>query len=1164
MLPVPRPRLVAKTASGSKASVPKSSHSNTKHGGSGPDPMQVWNRNRGKFSIYCHFVPIAKDSPAAPQATPKNLTDEELKQRYGIHLATRLQADTDGKERNWADIDDDEDNWVPETIEWNDGTKITLAQNDSAALLAEEQARILVEKERREEEEKAKKSLQPKPTTTVGPNATVLKPRSAIQPKSPGLVLKTPSEKPTLVAKPTAAAPVRSPWAPLPPVEKVAPVDINPPIQPSTSRRQSNDTYAPHSMPPPQQAAMEIAADDFTRTRRDTQNGNLGQLYNAQSGQYEPANSGRRGSVRKDQNFRPPSLLQRGSQQDPQAPAEPSAAFQTHRSGSQQDSTPWARRRSSTVSGGSGPKTAFSQHGSSPAPQSTTQSPILQHSQLSQEARGPASPYQSRNDDVAAQKQLMKEKRELAIKRKKEEEEREEAAKKERIRIKMEQMGLPPLEEKKETKKLIEKREAGTPQTETVKDNNPKNTPDVAQVLVQPVEIPATVALSPPKPPTPDPSGAPQQYGMMKVHGLHTDSTQQSTSDTVDNDKTAILPSKQDISPPGLKSDLISVQPSPSPKINGALPSKHPDAPIYRPGDVSNQREQKQQPWTNAPREANGFGTWAGQGMTRDSSASNNVWGPPTHARSIGNGTFDSNVQRPQSRPQEHYPSPALAPIGPPRHLQRPKDAQEPRTHEVSTAAVPEDFQTIPTFPPIEAPSPSLRRSEPNRAPASTDNHENQRSTPAAWGNFQALDAERNKLRAQQHAAKLAEEARLGIRRPEPQLPVMNETWRQVRVEEQGGQRQVIGVQKGQNAHERLSESQLNGEGRLPTFGSQPVMPPFAATGMGRGSRFFPTAGPNIYSHPQNTTRIPQGYPRSSSPPPPEDEYHYHPAYAREYRHPRVNLPLVKNTPKVRLPPTIPTPVQSPQLAEVRAIPFRAASQPLVNNPTWQDRFNGLLGNARKPSPEKKYAQISEFSATKVPLDTPLVDASASVSLPPFNADTISKTLEVASKAFEDEEALFENREFGSLPAVLIPSQSPEVGWLEAKVPRKGQGKQSKQAKEIEAASKETFTEKDYISNGGILVFIKMLGMGLPKSVTLSRPDLQYRQGSQRPRELLPQQKPNRGFKPRENTGAYSNHTKPSQGGHQRNGPPNLPPQGKTQPGRNHPAWGQRPTNAVH
>lgn len=50
-LPLPRPRLVAKSASGHQASAPKSAGPGFKNGASGPDPMQVWNKNRGMRRI---------------------------------------------------------------------------------------------------------------------------------------------------------------------------------------------------------------------------------------------------------------------------------------------------------------------------------------------------------------------------------------------------------------------------------------------------------------------------------------------------------------------------------------------------------------------------------------------------------------------------------------------------------------------------------------------------------------------------------------------------------------------------------------------------------------------------------------------------------------------------------------------------------------------------------------------------------------------------------------------------------------------------------------------------------------------------------------------------------------------------------------------------------
>lgn len=120
-----------------------------------------------------------------------------------------------------------------------------------------------------------------------------------------------------------------------------------------------------------------------------------------------------------------------------------------------------------------------------------------------------------------------------------------------------------------------------------------------------------------------------------------------------------------------------------------------------------------------------------------------------------------------------------------------------------------------------------------------------------------------------------------------------------------------------------------------------------------------------------------------------------------------------------------------------------------------------------------------------------------------MTGEAISQSLEVASKAMEDEEALFENREFGSLPAVQIPTQAPEVGWSAVQAPKRGQYRNSKLSKEVESASKEVFIEKDIASsNGGVLIFIRMLGMQFPKSVSMSRLGSQgagYGQSASRP-----------------------------------------------------------------
>ena len=1202
--------------------------------GNGPDPLQVWNRNRRKATHSKSATQGLICCPAAPAATPKQFTDEELKQQYGIHLATRLQADGDGKEAKWADIDDDEDDWAPETIEWNDGTKITLPPTDTASVLAQDQAAALALKEKQDEEAKSKVSA-PKPTTIVGPNATVLKVGAAAQPKTGGLVLKAPSDKPTLVAKPTAPAPVRSPWASLPPVDKVPPVPINPPSQQPISRFEQNDRRGSETVPTPS-PAVQIAADSFTRTRRDTPNGTPGQLYNSQSGQYEPVNAGRRGSIRKEQNFRPPALLQRPTNNDQHGPAEPSAAFQTNRS--QQDGGIWNRRASSTFSGDSGPRDRKSSM-SKGSDQSRIPNDVLQQRRESETLHSPLTPgsAQTRHsqrddsqppvaphaqhvndaspasaspqlsklslagqpavstlpDEISIQKQLMREKREAAIKRRREQEEREEAERKERIRIKMESLGMSPLPDKKELtkdienkemdrkdieKKPIEKRDIGVDKSEAkapdekepeVKDiEHKKDTvPETVPVPVKSQGPATSTSHSPPKPPIPDASGAPKQYGMMKVHGPPL------TNGIIPSER----PSTEKAKPPGQQASspqqefLNRPTDITPPIVNGDRDASKqhaehlvPKSPINRNQDL---RGPRQQPWKSVPNDAEKFPGWNGVSMTTHSSHVGNLWGPPANQNALGNGTFDRNVQRPQSRQapyQEHYISSVPQPIGPPRHLQRPRESPESnRAQETVSVPVVEDFQTVPSFPSSEA-APTLPRSWPDIAdhtasrepllpthPGSISQQklqpigeqfvrqqDQQRSSLAAWGNFQVTsardDAEKRQQAAQGQAARLVEEARTGVRH-EIQLPVMNETWRQIKVDDQANQRKVVGVAKEQNVPSSITTPYMNGDIRSAPFGGSSTIT--ATNGAGRSSRFFPGAGQGMHAQNVRAVSYTVGFNRTPSPPPPEIADH--PAYSRDQDHPVVNLPFAKPKPKVRLPPSFVAPAQTP-MPEVHVMPLRAVSQPLVNNPTWQDRFNGLLG-VKKPSPERKFAHVAEFSSTKVPLEVPSIQVSAAVSLPPKDETSVIEE-PVNSKHVEDEEALFENREFGDLPVIKLPTHAPETGWQPARPP-KSRGHPNKSNKPVEALSKDAFEEiADRVPNG-ILIFVYMPGAApetrKPKTMHVglgNRPN----NHPQRTRHISGTPKTARPYKPRDSSATYSS-PKSTLSGLPRNPVPNLP-----------------------
>lgn len=1102
-------------------------------------------------------------SPAAPQQAPKHLTDEELKQQYGIHLATRIQADGDGKEAKWADIDDDEDDWAPETIEWNDGTKIDLSQNDSAKLLAEQQAIEEAARKRQEEEKKAKAAAEKKPTTSVGPNATVLKPRSAAQPK-PGspLVLKTPTEKPTLVSKPSAATPAKSPWAALPAVDKVPPVDINPPVVASPQRSLQNGIQQTGPSVPPPQPAMEIAADSFKRGGTETQRDSVGRLFNAQSGVYEPANAtgGRRGSMRKDGNFRATSVLQRGGTvQDGSTPAEPSAAFQTRRL-SQNEHTPWDRRKSSTVSGESGRRQSISErrgsHQSqaiqspiaSAAPGVDIKSPIAANAQLAQEGRaGPGQAYHARggsnnvtiptgSEDAAHQKKVMKEKRELAIKRRKEQEEKEEAEKKERIRKKLEAMGEAPAKKEpaKEAQTMkIEKRPSEPVKAESAdvaKEPQPPEQSKPAAVS------PSLVAKSPPKPPAPNASGAPQQYGLMKLHSSAPRDPMQQVTDTLMGEKAKLRPTSQQASPSDAETRAEAIKDPSPPMTNGVGASRPSESIFQRSPELSGRRistDGRPQPWNDMPRDSKLYAGWNPQQNRREPS---NVWGPVSPSQSLGNGAFDRTIQRPQSRHQDSFPSSALAPIGPPRTLQQAKDPRDIARGggKDYQALGMEDSQTIPSFPSSEN-QPSTRmdgqrplengdrvsppqesldvQGLPGHGGPQRPLSNNQREAKlAAWANFQATDrtfqAEQRRKYDEERRARLEEEARTGVSQA-AKMPIAEETWKQVKVDDKGTGRSIVNVSKTINNPALQPGLHMPMDMRNPSFVSAMDGPGIIGGSLGRSSRFFPAAG-RLQPYPHAAAPFAGFYRRSDSPPPPDERGH--PVYDAESRRVVVRLPskggvdptppteAVDPTPsrggvnspepppKVRLPPSSATSNQtlSPSTSQppstIQPIPKRIVSQPLVNSPSWQDRFDGLFGG-KKSSPPKKSAQlVGESASTREPLDSPAPRMAAAVALPPPGKTSGSGTLEVLSGDCQDEEALFEP-EAGSTPTVIFPKQTrPTNPWMM----NNHMHKPMVPSREPEAVTKAILDLPALFSPQNLLlVFIHLQGMAGGKSKPL-------------------------------------------------------------------------------
>ena len=510
-----KPRLVAKIGT-SLRDVQKARSGGD--GPSGPDASKVWNKNRRRYLNRCVVRILANNVSAAPTAPPKQFTDEELKQQYGIHLATRLQSSETGKESKWADIDDEEDDWAPEAVEWMDGTKSTLAPQEPSPLPKEQ---TLAAPQPTKPAEASKPPLMVQKPTELGPTKTILKPganAAAVQARQGGSAAGTPTDRPSSKVKSPAPAPSKSPWALLPPVEKVSP--INPPVQQQQQQQQpppqpfvSQDARAYEQAPPPP-PAREIAADTFDRSWREGEGGSR-ELFNSVNGRYEPAPEGRRSSIKPDSAYRKPAVLQRPSQSSG-GPAEPSPAFQS-RTSSQVDGA-WGRRRGSSVSGSQGsippggrmsiskgPEMSPTSERrpsivighdmrSSPNMARTEPAPPVFAQQSAWEQQMPPRPEAGaeEEDPVKVQDRVMKEKRELARKRRQEDEEREEAEKQERLKARLAQLSG--------AGKSRKERDAEA--AAAVKSPLSENTPDSAvpasgvdETQVQPAEPARTAAM---------------------------------------------------------------------------------------------------------------------------------------------------------------------------------------------------------------------------------------------------------------------------------------------------------------------------------------------------------------------------------------------------------------------------------------------------------------------------------------------------------------------------------------------------------------------------------------------------------------------------------------------------------------------------------------------
>ena len=944
-------------------------------------------------------------------------------------MTSRIQEDGDGKEAKWADIDDDEEDWAPTTIEWNDGTKSSVLASEIPKVLEAASTPSVDASGEQIQMVQPARIIPPQFTSTVGPNATVLRiganaekqQAQRLTPQlSKGLVERPPV--PTSRTNP-APAPAKSPWATLPPVEKVSPVVINPQVMAPPPQYPGNFSYQPNpSMAQVTSPAKEISADDFSRAWRDAPASHARELFMPNSGRYEAVPENRR-RMSKTDGYRSTQVLQRPNHTDSHAPAEPSAAFQTTRSSADQV----RRRASSTISGGSG---QFGRRMSVSKSMDTSaiavESPLLAQSVIAEpdastihpqayQAAGNSNtePHQEQivGDDHdrtrAQQKLLMRERIEQARRRKQEEEAKEEALRQERIRLKLASLGPPP-EQPRDTK------------TDAVSESDPS--PQAAIHMA---------TQSPPKPPLPLPTGEPQQYGMMKVHAL--DSLKKHNLPTHAPANEELIRTSPGLQPPTpVLSDTSSLLPDSIRYDPNTLLSEAP-APSSEPG-----RSPQPPKGTLVPSDARSG--WADIKNNR-AIQSGNLWGSSNSA--LGMGTFDQtlagftpqDLSRGTPFPNNGWPNGKSVPERSPQLPVASSQLQENR-HAMQMTPVPSDQYSLTANSEIDSVQPSSRPIPigSRQAPQTSSwqgsprlQQQQQVGGAAAWNNFHQFasqqDRAENEKNQREAAARKEEELLTGVRaRPNY---TFNETWKQVHLGDEAGQRQVASVTNA--AKPPTSMFGAVGTSSLVDQTQQP-----ANNVPSRGSRFFPQQPENLPSHGRRAVTH-SHFERSSSPsPPPAEEYaSLHPAFDGNMKNPVVHFPREKVV--VKLPPLSTLPVEPSEpsgpvswaamASQSPATPsLRAVSTPIAQTASWQDRFNGLL---RKGSPPKSMAQyvhpgltVASKEAFDVFPDMPL----AAVSMPEAEAPIDPEM--PASKDVEDEEDLFEDREAGSLPSVSIPRQS--------------------------------------------------------------------------------------------------------------------------------------------
>ncbi|KXJ95244.1 hypothetical protein Micbo1qcDRAFT_171639 [Microdochium bolleyi] len=444
-------------------------------------------------------------------------------------------------------------------------------------------------------------------------------------------------------------------------------------------------------------------------------------------------------------------------------------------------------------------------------------------------------------------------------------------------------------------------------------------------------------------------------------------------------------------------------------QANGTV--AHPDGPEAELLGVSSAapRAQPSAPWPDAPpQSAERYPTWGGN----QANAPRNVWAAPGNDRSLGNGTFIADLGHSMHNPSNPNIANRPAPIGPPRSV-----SQSQPSAPATTRA--------------EAPATRLAPIGPPRV---NRNHDLQQNQPSAnpWQNYDAAaddHAIRERSRAQEEA-RLKRIAEQGLV-PDHTGPVISETWRAVKLDEDG--------RRGPSGESSYVHGAVPTRPSDMRKGQRPVPAgAHASTAMSQSrssSRFFPPTRDSRYEDAAPQHR------RAKSPTPPPPTMEDHPAYAGNPHRPHVSLPrgpiVVKLPPaavkqaQAQAPPK-PTPPVSFAAAAARSVtqpamtrsagPGQRATSQQMGSETgspWQEKINSLMGRkGPRPTVDSTSRISMEHGSHSANVSLPSLSSASSV----ISDDSTYTSREMAEECFEEQE-------MGSLPAVHLPAKAPDALW---------------------------------------------------------------------------------------------------------------------------------------